>query len=51
MKYDAFKKRIAKILTMVHPEATIEPNNGSKLFTVLEKDLHGITKLSSQVAN
>ena len=50
MKYDTFKQKLAKMLTQTHPEnqksgSPIDYKNGSKLFSLLEKDLLGTLKL------
>ena len=46
MKYDTFKKKIAKMLEQAHPSnGVVEYRNGSKLFSMLEKDLLGTVKL------
>lgn len=49
MKYDAFKKRIAQMLNEAHPDLDIQPRNGSKLFSALEKDLLGTMQLCKQI--
>ena len=50
MKYDTFKQKLAKMLTQTRPEnhkfdSPIDYKNGSKLFSLLEKDLLGTLKL------
>ena len=50
MKYETFKRKIAKILNDTHPNLNIEYRNGAKLFSVLEKDLFDNRKLSKQVS-
>ena len=45
LKYDTFKKRLARLLSQAHPSEKIEHKNGSKLFTALERDLLGTIKL------
>jgi len=46
MKYEAFKKRLAKLLMQAHPTIDkVEYRNGSKLFSQVEKDLLGTVKL------
>ena len=51
MKYDTFKKKIAKMLMQAHPDTEIEHRNGSKLFTLLERDLMGTVKLCSEISH
>ena len=47
MKYETFKKRLAKLLNQANPdEEPIEHRNGAKLFDRLQKDLLGTVKLS-----
>ena len=50
LKYDTFKKRLARLLAQAHPSKTAEYRNGSKLFTALERDLLGTIKLCDQIS-
>ena len=50
MKYDTFKKKLAKLLNQAHPALNIEHRNGSKLFSALEKDLLGTVKLCKEIS-
>lgn len=51
MKYDTFKKKLAKLLNQAHPGSKVEHRNGSKLFSILEKDLLGTIKLCHEISS
>ena len=51
LKYETFKKRLARLLAQAHPNDSVEYRNGSKLFSLLERDLLGTIKLCDEISS